>query len=167
MKEPACADSVKDVWIYSTQIHSGVLALILRGTCRSTLREAGAGARRAGLRSARPAGGGFSALLSAAGQFCAFCGRPAHAGRDATKAPRAGVSAGSFPGRGISAAPGLRVVPLTGGLLLYVYSVLVFKISRPLRVCLQAPRWRVGPVAVRTVAWVWFHRQLAAGERLV
>ena len=27
------------------------------------------------------------------------------------------VSAGSFPGRGISAAPGLRVVPLTGGLL--------------------------------------------------
>jgi hypothetical protein len=52
--------------------------------------EAGAGARRAGLRSARPAGGGFSALLSAAGQFCVCCGRPAHAGRDATKAPRAG-----------------------------------------------------------------------------
>ena len=60
-----------------------------QGTWRSAP-GAGAGAGHAGLGTVAAHGGAGSAQLSAAGRFCTCCGRPAHAGRDATKAPRCG-----------------------------------------------------------------------------
>jgi hypothetical protein len=67
---------------------------------QGTWRSAGggwAGAGRAGLGLLATRGGAGSAQLSVAGRCCACCGRPAHAGRDATKAPRAGGGARQRP----------------------------------------------------------------------
>jgi hypothetical protein len=67
-----------------------------QGTRRSTP-GAGAGAGRAGLGTLAARGGTGSAQLSATGRFCICCGRPAHVGRDAAKAPRAGGGARQRP----------------------------------------------------------------------
>ena len=67
---------------------------------QGTRRSAGggwAGAGRAGLGLLATRGGAGSAQLSVAGRCCACCGRPAHAGRDAAKAPRAGGGARQRP----------------------------------------------------------------------
>ena len=64
---------LKDVWIYSTQIHSGVLALILRGTCRSTLRLGlGLGAQGCALPAQRV--GGSARCLARLASSASFAG---------------------------------------------------------------------------------------------
>ena len=62
---------------------------ISQGTRRSAA-GAGAGADRAGLRSARPGGGADSAEIGLGGQVCVGCKRPAHVGSDAAEAPPTG-----------------------------------------------------------------------------
>ena len=68
-----CNSQFKDVWIYSTQIHSGVLALILRGTCRSTLRLGlGLGAQGCALPAQRV--GGSARCLARLASSASFAG---------------------------------------------------------------------------------------------
>ena len=57
---------------------------------RSSASGAGAGADRAGLRSACLGGGADSAEIGLGGQVCVGCRRPAHVGSDAAEAPPTG-----------------------------------------------------------------------------